>query len=107
MHPIADKAEIAVDFPEKCYMGEFGRNSDFDAGIEADGIRIRLRRTAGEKRAVEVHLHYLLFADILDEVSLALTAGAPIDRPHGERLLDAVRVLATALENAAGAAPIG
>ena len=31
MHPIADKAEIAIDFPEKLYIGEFGRHSSFDA----------------------------------------------------------------------------
>lgn len=31
LHPIADKAEVSVDFPDKAYMGSFGRHSQFDA----------------------------------------------------------------------------
>jgi hypothetical protein len=31
LHPISDKAEVAVDFPDKAYIGSFGRHSQFDA----------------------------------------------------------------------------
>jgi hypothetical protein len=48
MHPIADKAEIAVEFPDKLYMGQFGRHSSFEAATESDGILIRLRHQDGE-----------------------------------------------------------
>ena len=27
LHPIADKAEVSVDFPDKAYLGSFGRHS--------------------------------------------------------------------------------
>ena len=100
MHPIADKAEIAVDFPEKLYMGEFGRHSSFNASTEAEGVLIRLSRQGGEKRDAQIHLHYLLFADILSEIACAIPASAPIDRLHRERLVAAARDLLAALEQA-------
>jgi hypothetical protein len=55
MHPITDKAEVAIDFPDKFYMGGFGRDCSFEARAEADGVLIRLVRSEGEKRAVEIH----------------------------------------------------
>jgi hypothetical protein len=27
LHPITDKAEVSVDFPDKAYIGVFGRRS--------------------------------------------------------------------------------
>jgi len=58
MHPIADKAEITVDFPQKFYMGQFGHHSSFDAAIETDGVLIRLSRQDDGKREAQIHLHY-------------------------------------------------
>ena len=101
MHPIADKAEIAVDFPDKFYMGEFGRQSSFDARTEADGVLIRLHRQDGEKRDAQIHLHYLLFADIIGELARAVATSAPIDALHREPLVVAVRHLLAALDPAA------
>jgi hypothetical protein len=100
MHPIADKAEIAVDFPDKFYMGEFGHQSSFAAGIEADGVLIRLSRQGGDKRDAQIHLHYLLFADILTEIANSAAERAPIDAQHREPLLAAVHALLAALEPA-------
>ena len=100
MHPIADKAEIAVDFPDKLYLGEFGHHSSFEACTEPDGVMIRLSRQGGEKRAVQIHLHDLLFADILEEIGHSFAEGAPIDVQHRERLVVAVRALLGALEPA-------
>jgi hypothetical protein len=31
LNPMADKAEVSVDFPDKAYIGSFRRNSQFDA----------------------------------------------------------------------------
>ena len=70
MHPISDKAEVAIDFPDKAYMGGFGRDCSFDARADGDGVMIRLVRTSGEKREAEVHLHHFLFAGILDELEI-------------------------------------
>ena len=30
LHPISDKAEVSVDFPDKAYIGSFTRHSQFD-----------------------------------------------------------------------------
>ena len=98
MHPIADKAEVAIDFPDKFYMGGFGRDCAFEARAEEDGVMIRLVRSSGEKRAVEVHLHHLLLAGILDDVAQSLAGREPIDAPHREPLLAAARKLGAALD---------
>jgi hypothetical protein len=80
MHPIADKAEIAVEFPDKVYMGQFGQHSSFEATIETSGVLIRLGRRDDERREVQIHLHYLLFADVLAEIARSITSHPPTDR---------------------------
>ena len=107
MHPIADKAEIAVDFPDKLYIGEFSRHSSFDASTEADGVLIRLSRQGGEKRDAQIHLHYLLFADIIAEIARSVAEHPPIDALHREPLVAAIRDLLAALEPAPVATPAG
>ena len=98
MHPISDKAEVTIDFPDKLYMGGFGRDCSFDARADADGMMIRLVRASGEKRAVEIHLHHFLFAGILDDLARSLEEREPIDEVHRQPLLEAARKLALALE---------
>ena len=98
IHPITGKAEVAIDFPDKFYMGGFGRDCAFEARAEDDGILIRLVRSAGEKRAVEIHLHHYLLAGILDDLAQSLAGREPIDEPHRQPLLSAARNLTTALE---------
>jgi len=98
MHPISDKAEVAIDFPDKAYMGSFGRECSFDAHADADGMMIRLVRTSGEKREAEIHLHHFLFAGILDDLAESLGKREAIDETHRQPLLAAARKLAAALE---------
>jgi hypothetical protein len=100
MHPIADKAEVAIDFPDKFYMGGFGRDCAFEAHAENDGMLLRLVRSEGEKRVVEIHLHHFLLANILDDLARSLAERQPIDDPHRQPLLNAARNLAAALEHA-------
>ena len=52
LHPIADKAEVSVEFANKAYIGAFGRNSQFDAYADADSAAIKLMRPgkSGAKR---------------------------------------------------------
>ena len=100
MHAITDKAEVAIDFPDKAYMGGFGRDCSFDAHADADGMTIRLVRTAGEKREADVHLHHFLFAGILADLADSLDGREPIDETHRQPLLAAARKLAAALERA-------
>ena len=98
MHPITDKAEVAIDFPDKFYVGGFGRDCAFEARAENDGVLIRLVRASGEKRVVEIHLHHYLLASILDDLAQSLAGREPIDEPHRQPLLEAARKLAEALE---------
>ena len=102
MHPISDKAEVTIDFPDKLYMGSFGRDCSFDAHADADGMTIRLVRSSGERREAEMHLHHFLFASILEELARSLDAREPIDEVHREPLLAAARKLAAALERRPG-----
>jgi hypothetical protein len=98
MHPIADKGEVSVDFPEKFYRGGFGRDCSFEARAEPEGVLIRLVRPGEDRRVAEIHLHHLLLANILEELAQSLRTKEPIDRLHREPLLQAARQFATALE---------
>jgi len=98
LHPIADKAEVSVDFPDKAYLGNFGRHSQFDAYADADSVAIRLVRPGEDRREAVVHLHYGLLADILAELARSLLARDPLDDQHRSELSGAAKQLAAALE---------
>jgi len=86
LHPITDKAEVSVDFPEKVYIGNFGRHSQFDAYTDADNVAIRLVRLGEDRREAVVHLHYGLLADILTELARSLRGRDPLDDQHRSKL---------------------
>ena len=98
LHPITDKGEVAIDFPDKYYSGGFGRDCSFEARAEDDGVLIRLVRAGSDKRAVSIHLHHFLLAGILDELARSLREREPIDTTHREPLLAAAHGFAAALE---------
>ena len=102
MHQISDKAEVAIDFPDKFYVGGFGRDAEFEVRAEEDAVLIRLVRSGTEKRRVDIHLHYFLFASILEELAASIAQRKPIDDLHRKPLATAVNCLAAAIE--AGAA---
>jgi hypothetical protein len=105
MHPIADKAEVAIDFPDKFYSGGFGRDSAFEARAEADGVLIRLVRAGSDRREAEIHLHHFLLASILDDLAASLAQREPIDDVHRAPLLKAARNFLAALEGAPATPP--
>src|SRR6516165_12322501 len=98
MHPIADKAEVSVDFPDKAYMGSFSGHSQFDAYADTDSVAIRLVRPGEDRREAMVHLHYGLLAEILTELARSLAARDPLDEPHRRELSEAARRLSATLE---------
>jgi hypothetical protein len=98
LHPIADKAEVSVDFPDKAYIGSFSRHSQFDAHADADNAVIRLVRPGEDRREAVVHLHYGLLADILVELARSLAAREPLDDQHRAELCEAAKQLAASLE---------
>jgi hypothetical protein len=101
LHPIADKAEVSVDFPDKAYIGNFGRHSQFDAYADADSVAIRLVRPGEDRREAVVHLHYGLLADILSELARSLALRDPLDDQHRIELSEAAKQLGASLESRA------
>lgn len=97
MKPITDKAEVSIDFPDKAYMGAFGRDSGFDVRAQDDDVALRLVRSGEQKRVVELHIHYYLLADVLSEMAASISAREPIDEAHRKPLVKAVKALQAAL----------
>ena len=54
--PISDKAEVAVEYPDKLYIGTFAHTARFDAHLDQSGIDTR---TAGSRRPAQVGTHAL------------------------------------------------
>lgn len=102
--PIAGRAEVALDFPDKAYVGSFSRASAFEVETDAEGVRLRLVRTGEEKRIVELHLHWYLLADILTELGRVLPA-REIDASHRAAIQEAAALhAALAASSEAGSA---
>ena len=93
MQPIIDKAEVAIDFPDKTYVGTFSRNSGFDVNCDSERVRLRLSHPGADRRTAEIHLHYYLLSDILAALAEALGEIMPIDEAHRSELESAVRSL--------------
>lgn len=87
--PITDKAEVSIDFPDKFYMGSFGRGSRFDVTADAEGIHLHLDRQDGEKRHVGFHVHYYLLADLLQAIADAVAEVDKLEPEHRARLKEA------------------
>jgi hypothetical protein len=98
LHPIVDKAEVAIDFPDKAYMGSFSRNSQFDAHAGEDSVVIKLVRPGEDRREAIIHLHYGLLAEILSELAKSVAARAPLDENDRAALSDAAKELCAAFE---------
>ena len=100
MKPIPDKAEVALEYPDKFYIGTFERSARFDAHLDENGIALALYRSgdAQTRRSVHMHFHYALFADILRDLAKASSAKRP-DDAHREALRDAAKALYLALKD--------
>ena len=82
--PIPDKAEVALEYPEKLYIGTFERTARFDAHLDETGISLSLHRLgdADVRKSVRIHLHYALFAEILQDLARTVSAVPPADAAH-------------------------
>jgi hypothetical protein len=98
LHPIIDKAEVAIDFPDKAYFGSFSRDSQFDAHIGEDSVVIKLVRPGEDRREAIIHLHYGLLADILAELARSFAAQTPPEVSDRAALSNAAKELCAALE---------
>jgi hypothetical protein len=98
--PIPDKAEVAVEYPDKLYIGTFERTARFDAHLDEAGISLSLHRTGGDdvRKSVRMHFHHALFAEILRDLAKTAASLPAADLAHREALSDAAKALYLALE---------
>ena len=92
--PITDKAEVSIDFPDKFYMGSFGRESRFEVTADAEGVHIHLDRPGEERRHVGFHLHYFLLEGIVETLGEAISNVKDLPEHHRQRLREAAEALA-------------
>ena len=97
--PIPDKAEIALEYPDKLYVGTFERSSRFEAHLDSSGIALILERPGADDvhKSIHMHIHFGLFADILRELAATVARVPKDDVMHRDQLLQAVAELHTAL----------
>jgi hypothetical protein len=101
MRPVPDRAEVSVDFPDKTYMGAFGRNAKFEAMCRPNDVVLKLRQTGAERRDVELHMHHMLFVDVLDDLAQSARTPGTVDPEHRREFAAACRRLADALDEGA------
>ncbi len=100
--PIPDKAEVALEFPDKLYIGTFARSSIFDAHFDETGISLSLQRTGADdvRKSVRMHFHYGLFADVLRDLAKTVSSLPEFDPAHRAALREAAQELHAALQRA-------
>jgi len=102
--PIPDKAEVAVEYPDKLYIGTFAQTARFDAHLDEAGISLSLHRIGpeDERKTVRMHFHFALFAEILRDLVRTVQAVPPADTAHREALREAAKALYVALDSHSG-----
>jgi hypothetical protein len=98
--PIPDKAEVALEYPDKLYIGTFERTARFDAHLDEAGISLSLYRTgdADVRKSVHLHFHYALFAEILRDLARTVSSVPPSDVAHRDALREGAGALYRALD---------
>jgi len=101
--PVSDKAEIALEYPDKLYVGTFERSSRFEAHFDQAGIALLLERPGTEevRKSIHMHLNFGLFADILRELATTVGRIPKDDVLHRDQLAEAVTELHKALSGSA------
>ena len=98
--PIPDKAEVALEYPDKFYVGTFDRTSRFDAHLDTTGLSLTLERPGEEavRKSIHMHLNYDLFAQILQDLAGTVAAMDADDMTHRAVLKKAAQALVRALD---------
>ena len=99
--PIPDKAEVALEYPDKLYIGTFERSSRFDAHLDQAGISLSLYRSgeAEVRKSIRMHFHYALFAEILHDLARTVSELPPADAQHRDALREGAKALYRALDD--------
>ena len=90
--PISDKAEIALEYPDKLYVGTFERSSRFEAYLDPTGIALILEKPGADdvRKSIHMHINFGLFASILSELASTVSGIPKDDILHREQLTQAV-----------------
>jgi hypothetical protein len=97
--PVPDKAEIALEYPDKFYVGTFEHSSRFEAHLDPAGLTLVLERPGDEdvRKSVHMHLSFGLLAGILHELAASVGGIPQDDVAHRNQLAEAVAQLHEAL----------
>jgi len=97
--PIPDKAEIALEYPDKLYVGTFERSSSFEASVNSTGIALILERPGADdiRKSIHMHINFGLFADILRGLASTVGRIPKNDVLHHDQLAQVVDELHRAL----------
>lgn len=99
MKPIPDKAEVALEYPDKLYIGSFESSSHYEVHWDETGVAVALHQAGGgdTHKTVRIHFRFGLMAEILAE--LASSAGKmPEPADAKEHLLSAAKSFYRAVE---------
>ena len=97
--PIPDKAEIALEYPDKLYVHTF-KGSSIEAHLDPTGIALILERPGVSddvRKSIGVRSSFGLFADILRELASTVGRIPKDDILHHDQLAQAVTELHRAL----------
>src|SRR3954468_23521938 len=96
---IPDKAEIALEYPDKVYVGTFEHTSRFEAHLDPTGFSLILARLGDEdlRKSVHMHINFGLFASILSELASTVRRIPKDDILHRDQLAQAIAELHRAL----------
>ena len=94
-NPIPDKAEIALEYPDKVYVGTFEHTSRFEAHLDPTGFSLVLERLGEEdvRKSVHMHINFGLFASILSELASTVRRIPKDDILHRDQLAQATAEL--------------
>ena len=97
--PVPDKAEVALEYPDKFYVGTFEHSSRFEAHLNGSGFALVLTRPGAEdvRKSVHLHISFGLLAGILRELASSVSAIPKDDIAHREQLAEALAELQQAL----------
>ena len=97
--PVPDKAEIALEYPDKLYVGTFEHSSRFEAHLDPTGFTLVLERPGAEdvRKSIHMHINFGLFANILSELASTVGGIPKDDLLHRDQLTQAVAELHRAL----------
>ncbi|QWG13902.1 hypothetical protein KMZ29_04100 [Bradyrhizobium sediminis] len=100
--PVPDKAEIALEYPDKFYVGTFEHSSRFEAHLDPTGFALVLERPGSEdvRKSIHMHISFGLLAGILGELAATVGKIPKDDILHRDQLADAVAQLHQALKKA-------